>query len=370
MWAAVDYNDEETQQRGIVVVIWPVSDAAMNQLKNKEQFIEKQKNYFKGSPVRVVSFHFCAPDRPFFHFLKMVFAFSLEMTAVSRLKYHVGQVTELQYLIKGYGLPVDHIPLTETGNVKTQNLKVWLKLRNKLEKGSAGSAGSSGSKKPGNKSKKKKTNKNGSVSYSNALNGSISDSGNGSDTTSTSVGSLGVSSLSVTSVSSASSWSMSLSPYIIDCPGSDDVLFRPSKLIKGHPGNVKFQSLIEYEHESGLGISKASKRIVKAIQQNNGRVLVWDRQGWWTHLTDESQILFKVSVSFRDYKQKKKARIQINDSSTSVFECQDGRKRKRPSSLLSVIPPAASASDNNNNNNANKYYDTSNSEQQRFCSLF
>jgi hypothetical protein len=345
MWAAVDYNDIETQKRGIVVVIWPVSDVAMNQLKNKEQLIEKQKNYFKGSPVRVCAYHFCVPDRPFFHFLKMIFAFTLENNQVSRLKYHVGQVTELQYLIKGYGLPVDHIPLTETGNVKTQNLKVWLRLRKKLEKSSTGSGSK---KKSGNK---RNNSNNSSVSYFNALNGTISDGGNASDTTSSTVGSLGVGSLSVTtSVSSASSWSMSSSPYIIDCPGSEDVLFRPSKLIKGHPGNVKFHSLIEYEHESGLGISKASKRIVKAIQQNNGRVLVWDKQGWWIHLTEESQILFKVSVSFRDYKQKKKARVQINDSSTSVFECQDGRKRKRPSSLLSVPPPA---SDNHNNNNAN-----------------
>lgn len=351
MWAAVDYNDVETQQRGVVVVIWPVSDVAMNQLKNKEQFIEKQKNYFKGSPVRVCAYHFCVPDRPFFHFLRMIFAYSLENNEVSKLKYHVGHVTELQYLVKGYGLPVDHIPLTESGNVKTHNLKVWLKLRKKLEKCSSGS----------------------SVCYSNALNGNISDGGNASDTTSTSVGTLGIGSLSVTSVASASlasSWSMSSSPYIIDCPGSDDVLFRPSKLIKGHPGNVKFHSLIEYEHESGLGIAKASKRIVEAIQQNNGRVLVWDKQGWWIHLTDESQILRKVYVSFRDYKQKKKARIQINDSSTSVFECQDGRKRIRPSSLLSVPPPA---SDNQNNANANKeykYYDTRNNEQQSFCSLF
>ena len=140
LWAAGDYNDEETQKRGVVVVIWPVSDVAMQHITTQAQkssLIEKQTNYLKGTPVRVCAFHFCVPDRPFFHFLKMVFAYTLDGTRKTRLKYHVGQVMELQYLVKGYGIPVDHIPLTDTGNVKTQNLRIWMKLRTTLEKRSS-----------------------------------------------------------------------------------------------------------------------------------------------------------------------------------------------------------------------------------------
>ena len=170
---------------------------------------------------------------------------------------------ELQYLVKGYGIPVDHIPLTETGNVKTQNLRLWLKLRSTLEEGK--------------------------------------------------------------DLTSSSSFN------IIECPGSNDVLFRPSKLIKGHPGNVNFHSLIEYHHENGLGVTAGSKKIVAEISKDNGRILVWDKRGWWTILTDPSQMLFKVSVSYRDYKKKNKAKIQIHNSSTFAFQqLQDGKKRKRP----------------------------------------
>ena len=169
---------------------------------------------------------------------------------------------ELQYLVKGYGLPVDHIPLTETGNVKTQNLRLWLKLRSTLEEGK--------------------------------------------------------------DLTSSSSFN------IIECPGSNDVLFRPSKLIKGHPGNAKFHSLIEYYHENGMGVTAASKEIIAEISKDNGRVLVWDKRGWWTKLANPAQVLFKVSVSYRDYKKKNKAKIQIHNSSTFAFERQDGKKRKRP----------------------------------------
>lgn len=188
-----------------------------------------------------------------------------------------GQMIELQYLVKGYGVPVDHIPLTGTGNVKTQNLRVWLKLRSTLENPTEESAGN-----------------------------------------------------------------------IIECPYSNDVLFRPSKLIKGHPGNVKFHSLIEYYHEKGLGITAASKKIINDIFEDDGRILVWEKRGWWTNVTDPGQMQFKVSVSYRDYKKKKKqrARVQAYNSSTCAFQEQDGRKRKRiqqdTASMSTCVPNESS----------------------------
>ena len=170
--------------------------------------------------------------------------------------YVTGQDIELLYLVKGYGIPVDHIPLTGTGNVKTLNLKVWMKLRTRLE-------------------------------------GENEEFGKN----------------------------------IIECPGSNDVLFRPSKMIKGHPGNVKFHSLIESYHEKGFGITAASKEIIAQIFEWNGRILIWDKRGWWTKVTDPGQMQFKVSVSYRDYKKKNRSKPQFNDSSTYAF--QDVKKRKR-----------------------------------------
>jgi len=275
LWAAGD--DNETQSKGVVAIIWPVADVAVKHLKRKELIRETQKKWIRGLPTRACAFHFCVPDTAFFHTLKTVFTMMLMKRLRSRIKFHVGQMIELQYLVKGYGVPVDHIPLTGTGNVKTQNLRVWLKLRSTLEDPTEESAGN-----------------------------------------------------------------------IIECPYSNDVLFRPSKLIKGHPGNVKFHSLIEYYHEKGLGITAASKKIINDIFEDDGRILVWEKRGWWTNVTDPGQMQFKVSVSYRDYKNKKKqrARAQAYNSSTCAFQEQDGRKRKRiqqdTASMSTCVPNESS----------------------------
>lgn len=256
MWVAGE--DFETQCKGIVVIIWPVSDVAIKHLRNKERMIETQRKQFQGSCVRVCAFHFCVPPNPFFQVLRTVFAMTLDKQMRSRLKFHVGQMTELQYLVKGYGIPVDLIPLTATGNVKIQNLRAWLKVRSTIENPEGDIAGN-----------------------------------------------------------------------IIECPGSNDVLFRPSKLVKGHPGNVKFHSLIEYYHEKDMGITAASKQIISDIHEGGGLILVWDKRGWWTNMVDEAQMQFKVSVSYRDFKKKNRAKTQFYQSSTFAFQEQNGIKRKR-----------------------------------------
>lgn len=304
--------DIETQLKGIVVIIWPVADVAMNHIKNKEHLMQVQKERLKGTPIRTCAFHFCVPDSPFCYMLRTIFALTLDKTKRCRLKFHIGESCsiacvamliirfamilyfanaisffssntghpmELRYLVKGYGIPVDHIPLTETGNVKTQNLRKWMKLRCTLEEGNDGAT------------------------------------------------------------------------HIIECPGSNDVLFRPSKLIKGHPGNVKFQSLIEYYHEIGLGVTAASKEIIAVILKDDGRILVWDKRGWWTKLIDPAQRQFKVSVSYRDYKKKNKAKLQVSNSSTFAFQQQEeGKKRRRLSCPSSNSSPDTFSSTNICNN--------------------
>ncbi len=255
MWVASE--DVETQTKGIIVIMWPNPEIALkhmkNDLRNKERTIENQTIYYLGSCVRAAAYHFCVPDNFLMSVLTKIFAITIGNSRV-RIKFHSGHDTELKYMLKGYGIPVDLIPLTATGNVKTQNLRTWLKARNTIEE-------------------------------------------NGSDHS------------------------------IIECPGSNDVLFRPSKLIKGHPGNVKFHNLIESYHEKGLGITAASKQIIADILKDNGFILVWDKRGWWTKETDTNQMRFKVSVSYRDFKKKNRAQMQVNNSYTFAFQTQHKRRR-------------------------------------------
>lgn len=88
MWVAGE--DVETQLKGIVVIIWPVTDIAIKHLKNKERLVETQGRQLRGSSVRVAAFHFCVPDNPVFQVLRIVFAMTLDKMSRSRLKFHVG----------------------------------------------------------------------------------------------------------------------------------------------------------------------------------------------------------------------------------------------------------------------------------------
>ncbi|KAL3905251.1 MAG: hypothetical protein SGILL_009751 [Bacillariaceae sp.] len=47
--------------------------------------------------------------------------------------FHTGGDLEMRYAIMSFGIPVDLIPLTETGKIKTKNLLQWIKVRQELE---------------------------------------------------------------------------------------------------------------------------------------------------------------------------------------------------------------------------------------------
>jgi hypothetical protein len=50
--------------------------------------------------------------------------------------FSTGEGLEILYKLMSYGIPVDLIPVTETGNVKTKHLAQWIKVRKAIESGS------------------------------------------------------------------------------------------------------------------------------------------------------------------------------------------------------------------------------------------
>ena len=175
---------------------------------------------------------------------------------------------ELKYTLKGYGIPVELIPLTDTGNIKTAYLKQWIKLRKNLESLNENRGISDGS--------------------------------------------------------------------IIECPGSNDVVFRQGTSVSCHPGNVQFRCLLESitsPEETPLKSTQAemAEMLIKKIESLGGQFLKWDSQGYWSEMRNKMNIHTKVSLSIRDFKYKTKAQRsnrQSNQSYTYLF-CQDGRKRNR-----------------------------------------
>ena len=131
---------------------------------------------------------------------------------------------------------------------------------------------------------------------------------------------------------------------IVECPRSNDVVFRPSQSTMCHPGNVMFRSLVESKHyahdvatsrEAKIDITKG---VIQDIKNTGGRFLVWNISSWWTELIDETQIYSKTAVFFRNSKVSANARNnrQTSRSSTYVFAgesiSRDDKRRRITSS--------------------------------------
>lgn len=246
-------------------------------------------------PVRMTAVHMCLPDIPWANALTSMFEMILSQW-LPRTKFHFGNHVELRYQLQGFGVPSDLIPSTDTGNVKSANLKQWIKFRAYLE------------------------------SQAQQTDGDVA-----SDQEST-----------------MSSQSYPPLSHLVECPGSNDVTFRRGKAMNHHPGNAKFLNLIElriYEHTIDPDTSPTRRmaiemELIHQIRQDGGRFLKWEiDKGWWVDMsygTDsteiDKEIQSKVHYAFRDFRKKMIRPQQApvnNTSSTYVFARQDGQKRLR-----------------------------------------
>ena len=184
------------------------------------------------------------------------------------LVFFIVQGIERRYRLQGFGIPTETIPITDTGNIKKLYLYQWIKVRKMIET--------------------KKSN-----------------SGEGEES-------------------------------IVLLPNSNDVLIRAGTTTLSHPGNVFFRGMIEMKHlefRAGSEFTQAflAENIVEEVERLKGRFLAWNNRGFWTELRDRNKIIFKVEISIRDFNAKRKTRknVQRNNSSTTIFERQDGIRRKR-----------------------------------------
>ena len=202
--------------------------------------------------------------------LSSYYSFNATATGVAR-----------QYTFKGYGIPTENIPITETGNVKIGYLRQWIKLRTLFESKDA--------------------------------NDGVNEDGIGKNPLK--------------------------KPQIVEFPGSSDVLYRTGTTTSCHPGNAAFRNLIESKMEevqfsSSFSFSALANELINEILRiRKGRFLKWDNSGYWTVLSDRAQTNAKVTASIRDFNRWKSAtnNMQSIDSSTHIFEEQQGKRRRKSS---------------------------------------
>lgn len=126
-----------------------------------------------------------------------------------------------------------------------------------------------------------------------------------------------------------------LSPSSIS-PAKADVVFKAGTSNVCHPGNVVFRELLAYHNDYFCDCTCASKQrivsmIVEDIIRRGGHFLEWDSTGVWVVIKDQALFRTKIYNSLLYFKKviEAKKNLQCNQSSTFLFERQDGRKRKR-----------------------------------------
>lgn len=261
---------EETQQQGILFVMWPGKNTNIRIPQTEERIVCRKS--FSAFPVRVVGFHFCWPDTPFFHFIRSFFVMVMTSNIRARVSFHSGERQELSYKLMGFGIPVQLLPTTESGVIKTKNHVQWFKTRQLLEK---------------------RMSDNPTIQPGEFFGA-------------------------------------------IECPALNDVLYERSKPCMFHPGNSRFKGLIEAKKEEHGMLTQSGKRdfawsIVEEVEKRRGRFLTWDRKnGFWIQLRDRSEIRLKVATSLRDFNKHSRAVAKVQTiASVCKVSFDDGQELKK-----------------------------------------
>lgn len=247
--------------------------------------------------MRICGIHFCFPDSPFFRMVKGLFTLVIGTAEQrSRVRFHIGEETELKYQLGTFGIPVSQIPTTETGNIKKGSFQKWIGMRVIIEAMEAREAAA-------RREKRKQLQAQAQAQQFAQMQQSpwlIPTTQPNPE------------SMDFVAVDDRKSERVSSTSLFVEYPGLNDVAFRKGVSLMHHPGNDFFHGLIqsrisEHENESQTGKSRITWWVIDEVSKRNGRFLSWDQRGWWNVLDDEAKVRLRVAVSFREWKKHLKA---------------------------------------------------------------
>jgi len=91
------------------------------------------KKMIVSSPIRYTAIHFCMPDSPFHYFLKAVIDSLIPPNMRPSMRFHAGSPMECNYALCQFGIPVDDIPKSVTGTIKSKSIQKFIKARMAME---------------------------------------------------------------------------------------------------------------------------------------------------------------------------------------------------------------------------------------------
>eukprot|EP00531_Pseudo-nitzschia_arenysensis_P017817 CAMPEP_0116134128 /NCGR_PEP_ID=MMETSP0329-20121206/10482_1 /TAXON_ID=697910 /ORGANISM="Pseudo-nitzschia arenysensis, Strain B593" /LENGTH=585 /DNA_ID=CAMNT_0003628821 /DNA_START=100 /DNA_END=1857 /DNA_ORIENTATION=- len=273
-------TDIESQQKGMIATTeaycWSAEDSSGGRDKRSKTLLQfphpKEGLYYtkrllESVANRLIAIHNCWPDRPAFRIISKL----LTIYGVSgskqrmRLQFHVGDELEMRYRLKSFGIPIELLPITETGSIKMTNHNHWIKTRKHIEQG------------------------------------------------------------------------IDKNIRIIECPGSNDVVFRQGTSSMENPGNVRCRDLIlsflEEREKTTMSRIQTSNdhtlaarihneivdRLLDTIERkHHARFLEWDKhRGTWTQMFDRAKVKQKVSVLLHSVGKRYRKRVVPSHTSSS-----------------------------------------------------
>mmetsp|Transcript_24060 Transcript_24060/g.52722 ORF Transcript_24060/g.52722 Transcript_24060/m.52722 type:complete len:624 (+) Transcript_24060:66-1937(+) len=297
--------DIDTQRNGAILVIMPTSFASLPPSEDGSEHARVAQTNVIGCfqlmnamPTRVTAYHMCFPNT---NTSRMFAGLALFLGIGSasdrtRLKFHIGSLTEIKYKLHGYGIPIELIPVTETGRIKIKQLKEWIRLRGILDKQQQQQVvdvcgGDSGDCQQGERERDEAVRVVGERTVTVTVTPTTTDNANES------------------SGESITSWPQQMATTttsIVDCPGCKDVLFRSGRITMIHLGNSMFRSMCEaiferYTCETRIGKKSIVNELIDAVESIGGRFLVWDKNGnsCWRKI-GASEIRSKVGTFIRN----------------------------------------------------------------------
>ena len=170
------------------------------------------KQIVSSIPSRVVAIHNSWPDAPVFRFLAKIIAIHGVVGSMQRLrmKFQVGDEMEMRYNLKAYGIPIHLVARSETGTIKCTHHVAWMRTRKLIE-----------------------------------------DSGYGDNSDETSPSPLSVKNNEI----------------VVECPLTNDVIFRQGNPYWENPGNSAFRDLIHAYCDSKTTITDDTKN--ESLEEEN-----------------------------------------------------------------------------------------------------
>ncbi len=263
-------------------------------------------------PTRVVSVHLCWPHTPLLKPVLKLYMFHTELTGstsaleVNRMRIHSGLDTEMRYRVKSYGVPIELLPLTGTNAIKVNYHNQWIKTRLLVE------------------TNQNKVQFQYNCWYKPEYECEFDTQGDDSNLV-----------------------------KIVECPCSNDIVFRNGTQSMENPGNVMFRnSILSYwvdrerkrsssvENKSSLSSSAADDaqdrnfrdKLIREIEiEKNGRFLEWDKNlNVWIQMKDKARIHRKVGMVFYNYTKRR----YNSSSNNSAYSSGKNKKRAKPTSVI------------------------------------